>query len=756
MALQFRLRPELPRLDVEGAGAGVVGIEPACVLDGEQHGLGQIAATMRETRFNDETGSGRELAFCGRLDEPQVVAQWTVRLPDADPVLLLRLKLTNGGNGSLSLGALVPLCCLGKGAGWPLPGERLRTFCLGAHSWSEKGVSPLDEEFETEMVGAVADETGHGIVSGFVSYGQSPGHIGGRRCGAALKLEAASTFQYFALEPGESASSEWAYLHLGGDAFEGLEHWAGLAGRLNTAVFMDPPATGFYSWYYYCGHVTEEHILKNAQFLAANRDRFPVNYIHLDWGWQLGYSCGEYRPNDKFPHGLAWLAQRVRSLGFIPSIWMTAFMYDHPTAPAIVEQPELFQQNSDGTPHPFGEPIRNIMGRSFAAMEHTVSPGAQYHLDLTKDSALEFVTERYRRAREAGFGMVMLDFIGEGSPDPGSAQVAAPAMQPAAALRRGVQAARRGLGADVMILGCGTPYAPIVGIANMVRVGIDVPAHWASVCRGSRELLQQYFMHNRLWTNYTDSLCARGEQSPFWPGSAEHPMRLTLQEAQFYAAVTGLSGAAVMIAEDVSALSAERQWLLTLLLPAYQGGCFRPVDLFADAAPRLLELYLCEGGRQWTVAAGLNWAGESVSDALDLSAIGLAPGEPHHAFDVLAQRYLAVFEGTEVLGPAPAHGVKLVNLVPASGKPQVVGTDLHITQGAVEISSESWDEKRSELALGLKDLHGRRGRIAVWAPGEMALSAPDAAEAQPTADGGTVHFVEVRLDGPRQLALRFT
>jgi hypothetical protein len=755
MAVEAHIAGAEARLDLEGTGGRVAGVEPACVLGGEHCRLSEAAMAAQGSRFEDETGGGREIVFAGRLPSRPLDARWTVRLLEDGPVVLLRLELANTGKEPVGLDALIPLCCPGTAAGWTPPEGTLRCLQLQAHSWADKAVSVLEDAFESEMVGAVANERGLGIVAGFVSFEQSAGQVSGRLDGGALRPEARNGFRRMTLGPGERAASGWAFLHLGGDAFRGLECWAELAGRLNGAVFMDPPAAGFYSWYYYCGHVTEEHILQNARFLAANRDRFPVNYIHLDWGWQLGYSCGEERGNEKFPHGLEWLAEQVRGLGFITSIWLTAFMYDHPTARPVAERPELFQQAPDGGPHPFGEPIRNVMGRSIASMEHTVSPGAQYHLDLTNGEALGLLTERYRRAREAGYGMVMLDFVGEGRPDPEQARVADPDMQEVAAVRRGLQAARRGVGDDVMILGCGTPYAPVVGIGNVVRVAIDVPAHWESAARGSRELLQQYFMHGRLWTNYADAVCVRNEPSPFWPGSSEHPMRLTLDEARFYATVTGLCGAAVMVAEDVSALPPERQWLLTLLLPVYQGGRFRPVDLFARPAPRVLELRLAEGGRQWTVAAGLNWDDEPVEDALDLGMLDLPPADRYHAFDVLDQRYLGPFSGDEVLGPAGPHGVRLVNLVPASGRPQLVGTDLHITQGAVEVTAERWDEEGRELSLELADLEGRKGRLAVWAPEGLALASSRAIQALPAPGGGTVGFVEVTLDGPQSVVLSF-
>lgn len=55
-----------------------------------------------------------------------------------------------------------------------------------------------------------------------------------------------------------------------------------------------------------------------------------------------------------------------------------------------------------------------------------------------------------------------------------------------------------------MLMGCGAPYEPTIGHGNFVRVASDISTHWESVKKGCRPLLWQYFMHNRLWTNYAD------------------------------------------------------------------------------------------------------------------------------------------------------------------------------------------------------------------------------------------------------------
>lgn len=147
------------------------------------------------------------------------------------------------------------------------------------------------------------------------------------------------------------------------DIFSGLEQWAHFAGKINHTVVSNPPVTGIYTWYYYRDHVSEKIMLDNAMFPASNRDRFPVNFVHIDWGLPRKYSSGDTVPNEKFPHDLRWLAVQTKRMGFNPSIRVIPFMYTTPSATASLQHPDIFLKDTTGN---LAERvlIRNIMGKA--------------------------------------------------------------------------------------------------------------------------------------------------------------------------------------------------------------------------------------------------------------------------------------------------------------------------------------------------------------------------------------------------------
>ena len=718
-------------------------------MDGRRVRTDGGSATVCEGTFDDELGAGSELTVERSPPGDDLVLRWTLRSLDDAPTLLMRLQVTNQGDQPVALSALLSLTTDGEGAGWqpssPLDG--LLYLKMGQHSWKAKSLCPLHEDLEAEMLTAVGDRRQRGIVLGFATFRRFSGRIEGHpRLGALLSLAASHSLRGFPLAPGQGVSSEWLYVDVASNVLEGLERWAQIAGELSGAVFADPPAAGFYTWYYYKMQVSEEVMLKNARFFAGNRDRFPVDYMHLDFGWQREGAAGENRTTDQFPHGLGWLAGEIRELGFVPSLWLNAFMYEHPPARVVGEHPEFFQHDAE---------CELISSGQMVAAQQQGTERRQYRLDPTSPAARGFLTERYQWAKALGFGMVMLDFVDKAVPHE-NAVMADNSLSEVEAVRAGLDAVRQAVGEEVMVLGCGTPYAPMVGIGNLVRVAVDVAATWHHIFKASLQVLMQYYMHNRLWTNYIDCLCVRGKASPFWPEEFGVICTLSLDEARFYAAVTGLSGSAVMIAEDVEVLAPERQWLLSLLLPIYDKGRFRPVDLFRERLPRTLELAVEEGGRSWVVAAGLNWHNEEGAHALELDRLQLNPGTRYHAFDIFEQRYLGCLDSQAAIGPVAPHGARLVNLVPDSGRPQLVGTDLHIAQGAVEVAGETWDATRRQLRIKLSGLEARRGHLWVWIPdGLRSLTVGDSPVESICHGSARLLRVGVVLDRPKMVSLKF-
>jgi len=104
----------------------------------------------------------------------------------------------------------------------------------------------------------------------------------------------------------------------------GLIEYAKVIKALIEETRIDEVPVGWCSWYYYYTKITQEEMLKNLEFFKKNKDRLPIDFIQLDDGYQA--AIGDYNIiNEKFPHGLYWLFNKVNQAGFQSGIWTGPF-----------------------------------------------------------------------------------------------------------------------------------------------------------------------------------------------------------------------------------------------------------------------------------------------------------------------------------------------------------------------------------------------------------------------------------------------
>ena len=77
------------------------------------------------------------------------------------------------------------------------------------------------------------------------------------------------------------------------------------------------------------GHITEDEVLRNAEFAARYLKPYGLETIQIDEGYQRFH--GDWEGNERFPHGMKWLAERIKSLGLKPGLWLAPYVVSEPT-----------------------------------------------------------------------------------------------------------------------------------------------------------------------------------------------------------------------------------------------------------------------------------------------------------------------------------------------------------------------------------------------------------------------------------------
>ena len=262
--------------------------------------------------------------------------------------------------------------------------------------------------------------------------------------------------------------------------------------RTSGKEFRDMASPGWNSWDYYRWTVTEDDVLENAEFIAADPVLSKhVRRIIVDDGWQYAY--GEWEANSLFPHGMAYLAERIRTLGMEPGLWVAPTIFDLHSRIAQIH-PEMLAGNACGLPAPCWE----IMKRRVFLLDPTVEASQRYIRDL------------FEKMLGWGYGYFKLDFLGS-------------------LLFARSFTDRRVTQGELMDLSIGTAYRAVAGrakllgcnyllgggpqIADAVRVGSDVHAGWNNIKTNAVSVAARFWANKRLWVNDPDFALCRSEDT---------------------------------------------------------------------------------------------------------------------------------------------------------------------------------------------------------------------------------------------------
>ncbi len=519
------------------------------------------------------------------------------------------------------------------------------------------------------------------------------------------RFRASCALDGYRLDPGESLESEPLFLNLADAPEAALEDYAARIARRLPRPPRREPVTGWGSWDYYLGRVTEDDVLENARWLAEHRAEFPVEYIQLDHGFQR---CeGDWlTTNERFPHGLKWLAGEIRALGFKPGLWLCPFLAARESA-VYGRHPDWVIRDRNG------EPVQ-VAGYAVKQV---------YPLDCSQPAVRAWVRALGRAvARDCGFAYVKLDGANV-QPMVQSGVLANPTWTKARALRAGLEAFRAGLGRETFLLN-GCLYGQSQGLTDAMRIGGDVGARWDASRidkhHGERDnypgpgymtraiLATTHFawQNRRWWLTDPDYLVVRprGDRS-----------ELTLDEARAWASVVGLNNGLIILSDRLRTLPPERLAILRSVLPPYPGSA-RTLDLFQTETPTRFSLAVRHATERWHVIALLNMRRpvRARTETLAFEELGLDPARPYHVFDFWARAWRGLHTGRYAARLKP-HQAVVLGIRAATGAPQVIGTDLHITQGGVEFKAVRFDARARRLVIQ---------PAAIWKTGHVYVYLP--------------------------------
>ncbi|MGE0480218.1 MAG: NPCBM/NEW2 domain-containing protein [Phycisphaerae bacterium] len=486
---------------------------------------------------------------------------------------------------------------------------------------------------------------------------------------------------------------------------------------LDKSVFPTPPA-GWCSWYYYYQEITPEEVLLNAGWMARHLASHGARYVQIDDGWQgVGRGLGENRDwstiDARFRGlGMAGLAAEIRKFGLEAGIWIAP--HGQSNAEFVAARRDAFLWKPDGT-------------------SASDTWEGRFLVDPSAPRAAGYLAELFRELHGWGYTYFKIDgqpivldefaskrefFRGTRPPPPdeGAPPDAAPAASDEVAdaqrdYRGTLRSIRDAIGQRSYLLGCwGIPLAG-VGIMNGSRTAGDIVPGFDGFLVAFDAVQNFNYLHNVAWYCDPDVVMVR---PPLSDGAA-----------RAWATIQGLTGQALLTSDRLPDLPASRVALLKAIYPPVD---IRPLDLHAPEPARkstwILKVAqeLPSGARREYDVVGLFNLDREHTKTIHLPWVRLGRDGPvlHHVFDYWSGVYLGCWE-QGLFVEVPPGDVRVLTIMPAEARPQLLSTSRHITQGWIDVLDVVSDE-----VDGTPRLRGR-SRLIAHEPYVLTFALPRAA-----------------------------
>lgn len=450
------------------------------------------------------------------------------------------------------------------------------------------------------------------------------------------------------------------------------------------------PVAGWCSWAAYYQGVTEDQILAVSDLFSKELKDFGYDVIQIDDGYQtfnqnateplaLGEKVADYwvssRPN-QFPHGMQWLAEQISARGLTPGIWIS-------TALPLGMPEEWYVKDADGNTYQ--------------------GPWVQYAINGMIDEATDAAFKQtIRGLKDQGWKYFKIDTLRHiiydsyrKVPEYWSAR----GENPDIAYRGILEAIKEEIGSSIYMLACWGTIPEFAGIPDGCRIGEDVGAVWESALISAKHTSQFNYLNNILWRNDPDYMC----------------FRLTFEQCRTWASFVSLTGQQIMVSDPAEAYDEPKLDILRRVGPPI---FTKPLNLHPImSAPELWTLEIDDAEAPYIVLDRIAWNQDGLPERrIRFADLGLPANTSYLVFDFWNEQFMGEFT-EDFPAEAIAEGdCRVYAIRPSLGRPQVLSTNRHISQGAYELEDVAWD---GTILSGKMNLPaGHEFSIFIYSPNE--------------------------------------
>jgi hypothetical protein len=543
---------------------------------------------------------------------------------------------------------------------------------------------------------------------------------------------------------GECVSLETLAVGEGADFNALLNAYADMTGKLNDARIAGKTVTGWIDWQYYREDKSADDVRRTMDGLSKLREKgFPLEYVIIDGGWcdhasEWLESCG------KFPGGMKLFADEVGKRGFKLGLWLAPYLTNVNTK-VVAEHPEwLVMDEKSG--EPLYKPVSNV--------------GPCHMLDFTVPEALEWLRDIVNvMVSEWGIGYLKLDGPCAAHYDGGVFRD--PNATTTEVIRRSLEVIREACGPNVVIEGEGI-YGPSIGFVDTQRTTQDNHPYWyfpdsSEPCmrENLKNDLLSAFTHRRFWHNHRENVIVRDFPSPHHHrkdenGVTKKDLILSENEMRSQLSATALAGGAMLLTDPMEIIAEipKKVDLISKFLPHYEGMAAEPVDVFNGdgSQPSVYSLKVSTAFDAWMIVGVFNWSDEYRDIAIPAAAFkDESDDATYHFFEFWESAYLGMFKSDVPARSVPAHGAAVFAVRRNSGTPMLLGTDMHILQGAVDLTDCQWRD--GELSITVSHVNQKEKTLFIHNPDGWFLADLTTNAENHLVDARTPNLLKLHFNG---------
>ena len=648
---------------------------------------GQVSLrhTLKTAKVFDQLGECMQLTINSSESDRKIDLYLRIFLYKNLNAVFFEAEFQNRSSKPIILRSIEPICATNESRGalyWPQTSKLLTNGPMYFDPGAVLDFNAQDNDLRQSWwnIGLFSGYNCEGLVVGAIENLTAQGRISARRESAeSISLTVQSVLSDgFVLGAGGKIRSNRFVLLIGKDIYSALEEYASIIGRINKARTTSI-INGWCNWFFTYEHITEDEVIRNAEFASRVLKPYGLEYIQVDEGYQRWH--GEWDGNNRFPHGMKWLADKIHSLGLRPGLWI---------APYVISEPaDLFQNHKEWLiTHPDGR-LKRVgpwpdEDSDWARNENP----KRYGLDITHPGAAEWMSNLFEKvSKQWGYEMIKIDFVDWSLLS--AHHYYDPSVSRAMAYRRGFEIIRQAIGNECHLQDCG-PGPVTVGLLDSMRIELDqnygyAPEVWKQYFNSTGSApaaAKRYYFHKRTWINDADHLCIS---------------LLSDCQARAAASLMALTGGNIISGDRLPDLDPVKIEVLKKALPSW-GEAARPVDLFDTDFHRVFVLKVKKSFGEWTVAGFFNSEDSEMKEyAFPLNRFGLDDNKSYVAYDFWNNRFMGEVINELKLKVPPAS-VMLLSIHEESGIPKIISSERHILQGAVELEDVKWDPGKQILS----------------------------------------------------------